>query len=112
ISLVVGNVGAIVQPNIKRMLAYSSIAHSAYTVIPMLVLLVRPDLINLAADAVTYYLLAYTIMTLLAFGVVAVVGRRGENRISVGYAGLGRRAPLLAVLMAVALVSLIGVPPT
>ncbi|MCL5269063.1 MAG: NADH-quinone oxidoreductase subunit N [bacterium] len=110
-SMVVGNVGAIVQPNLKRLLAYSSIAHSGYTLVPMVVLLRRPDLLAEARVAVAYYLLAYTLMTLLVFGVATTLGPLGEGRIS-HYAGLGRRSPALAMIMALALVSLVGVPPT
>lgn len=110
-SMVIGNLGAVVQPNIKRMLAYSSIAHSAYIMIPMVVLLRRPDLLASAQNAVAYYLLAYTAMTLLAFGVVGTLGPLGESKIAY-YAGLSRRAPVLTVLLTLALLSLTGIPPT
>jgi NADH-quinone oxidoreductase subunit N len=111
-SMIIGNVGAVVQPNIKRLLAYSSISHSAYTAIPIVVLLnqntqLLPDI----RDAVIFYLLAYTIMTLLAFGVVASLGALGESNIS-RYAGLTRRHPVLALLLTLSLLSLIGIPPT
>jgi NADH-quinone oxidoreductase subunit N len=62
-------------------------------------------------SALGYYLLAYTVMTLLAFGVAATLGRAGEGDIA-GYRGLGRRAPGLAAAMALALISLVGIPPT
>ena len=110
-SIVVGNVGALVQPNIKRLLAYSSIAHSGYAMIPLVVILARPDLAALAGDAVVFYMLAYSVMTLLAFGVVGTMGAAGEERIS-AFAGLGRRAPWRAAAMALAMISLIGFPPT
>ena len=116
-SMIIGNVGAVVQPNIKRMLAYSSIAHSAYVIVPMVVILKVPNLMTQARDAVAYYLLAYTVMTLVAFGVVAALGpegapsNEGENKIS-HYTGLGRRSPGLALLMGLALLSLVGIPPT
>jgi NADH-quinone oxidoreductase subunit N len=111
-SMVIGNFGALVQPNFKRMLAYSSISHSAYTLIPVVVLLNRnyPMLANVR-EAVIFYLLAYTIMTLLAFGVASSLGSLGEGPIS-RYAGLGRRQPMLALIMTLALLSLIGIPPT
>lgn len=111
ISMVIGNIGAIIQPNIKRMLAYSSIAHSGYTAIPFVVVLMRPDLMPAAFDAVCYYLIAYTLMTLLAFGVAGSLGQRLEGPIE-QYAGLYRRSPLLAVAMAIAMLSLLGMPPT
>ncbi len=110
-SMIVGNVGALVQPNIKRLLAYSSIAHSGYTMVPMVVVLARPDLWLGARDAIAFYLLAYTVMTLLAFGIVGSMGTAGEGRIG-AWAGLGRRAPWRAAAMALAMLSLIGIPPT
>lgn len=117
ISMIVGNVGAVVQPNIKRLLAYSSIAHSGYMMIPLAVVLSRPamqahpNLLASAEDALAYYLVAYTIMTLLAFGVISSLAPEGDGPIAT-WAGLGRRAPVRAAFMAIAMVSLIGLPPT
>jgi NADH-quinone oxidoreductase subunit N len=114
-SMAIGNIGAVVQPNIKRMLAYSSVAHSGYAIVPMVVLLdaggADPLLAENARNAVAYYLLAYTVMTLLAFGIAASIGPKAETRIA-NYTGLARRNPLLAVMMAVAMLSLLGAPPT
>jgi NADH-quinone oxidoreductase subunit N len=116
-SMVIGNIGAVVQPNLKRMLAYSSVAHSGYAIVPMVVMLGaagRSDLAALtedARDAVAYYLLAYTVMTLLAFGVAASIGPAGETRIA-NYAGLIRRNPGLAFMMMMAMISLLGIPGT
>lgn len=117
ISMIVGNIGAVVQPNIKRLLAYSSIAHSGYMTIPLAVVLSRPtlqahpDLMRSAEDALAYYLIAYTLMTLLAFGVIASLAPEGDGPIA-SWAGLGRRAPARAAFMAIAMISLIGLPPT
>lgn len=111
LGMAIGNIGAVVQPNFKRMLAYSSIAHSSYALIPVVVIARRPELFHPAMSALGYYLLAYTVMTLLAFGVAATLGRAGEGDIA-SYRGLGRRAPGLAAAMALALISLVGIPPT
>jgi NADH-quinone oxidoreductase subunit N len=117
VSMIVGNIGAVVQPNLKRMLAYSSIAHSGYAIVPMVTLLGGTYVNDFdalavqARDAVAYYLLAYTIMTLLAFGVAASVGPAGETRIA-NYQGFARRNFGLAAMMALAMLSLLGAPPT
>jgi NADH-quinone oxidoreductase subunit N len=106
-TMVVGNLAAIVQSNLKRLLAYSSIAHAGY----LLVALVAHN--RLGASSFLFYLLAYTFMTLGAFGVVIAVGRRGEaNERLEDLAGLGYRHPFLAAAMAVFMFSLAGIPPT
>lgn len=110
-SMVIGNAGAIIQPNIKRLLAYSSIAHSSYMAIPLVIVLIRPDLLSEARDALGYYLMAYALMTLMAFGVATSLGRLGEGRIA-SYTGLGLRCRAPAAIMALAMLSLIGLPPT
>lgn len=107
LTMVLGNLVAIVQDNIKRMLAYSSIAHVGYI------------LVGLAAgtaaaySAVLYYLLAYTIMNVGAFGVVAYYERqKGLDFTNVtSYAGLGYKQPMLGVLLSIFLFSLAGIPP-
>ncbi len=106
-TMLVGNLAAIAQSNMKRLLAYSSIAHAGY----LLVALVAHN--ALGASSFLFYLLAYTFMTLGAFGVVIALGRRGEpsERIE-DLAGLGSRHPLLAAAMAVFMFSLAGIPPT
>jgi NADH-quinone oxidoreductase subunit N len=114
-SMVIGNVGAVVQPNMKRMLAYSSVAHSGYAIVPMVALLgtrnPSPELIDSARGALAYYLLAYTTMTLLAFGVAASLGPKGETKIA-NYAGLARRNFGLGMVMLLAMLSLLGFPGT
>ena len=105
--MVVGNTVAIWQQNVKRMLAYSSIAHAGY----ILVAVVAAN--SLGAQSVLFYLVVYTLMNLGAFAVVIMLGRRGEeNENLVDYAGLGSRQPLLAALMSIFMLSLAGVPPT
>ena len=116
VSMIVGNVGAVVQPNIKRMLAYSSVAHSGYAIVPLVALLGAgaaggSSLIEDAGRAIAYYFLAYTLMTLLAFGIAASLGPVGESRIA-HYAGLVRRNPGVAFMMLLAMISLLGIPGT
>ena len=107
LTMTVGNVIAIAQSDIKRMLAYSSIAHAGY----VLVALVGGG--ETGISSALFYLLAYTFMNIGAFTVVIALGRKGqENTRLDDYSGLGNRSPLLAILMTVFLLSLAGFPPT
>jgi NADH-quinone oxidoreductase subunit N len=100
-----GNTLALAQKNIKRMLAYSSIAHAGYMLIGV------AAISSLGVTSVVFYLVAYIITNLAAFGVVATFGRvTGSDEIS-AYAGLSRRAPGLSLVMLVAFLSLAGMPP-
>jgi NADH-quinone oxidoreductase subunit N len=107
VTMTVGNVVAIAQSNLKRMLAYSSVAHVGY----MLVGLVGGGAHG--ASAVLFYLLAYTFTTAGTFGVLSVCGRsNADEAVDVkDYAGLARRHPLLAFVLSLFLLSLIGIPP-
>jgi len=106
VTMTVGNITALVQNNIKRMLAYSSIAHAGY----LLVAMVAGK--DLGGAALMYYLVAYGVMNLGAFGVVLAVGRKGEpNEEFADYAGLGFRHPALGMAMTIFMLSLTGVPP-
>jgi NADH-quinone oxidoreductase subunit N len=105
--MIVGNVAALVQSSVKRMLAYSSIAHAGYV------------LVGLAAGSaagtsgVLFYLAVYAFITLAAFAVLIAVGsNQEEDQTFDAYAGLGRRKPLLGIVMAIAMFSLIGIPPS
>jgi NADH-quinone oxidoreductase subunit N len=108
--MTLGNLAALRQENVKRMLAYSSIAHAGY------LLLGLPAMgygIAGAQSAVLFYLAVYTFTTLGTFGVVAWVGRRGDERLFIDdWAGLGNARPGLALAMTIFLLSLGGVPPT
>jgi NADH-quinone oxidoreductase subunit N len=107
ITMISANLIAMVQTNIKRMLAYSSIAHAGY----LLVALTAGNLV--AASGILFYLLVYTIMNIGAFAVVIAVGRQGEENGNIeDYAGLGSRQPMLAVLLTLFLLSLAGFPGT
>ncbi len=107
LTMVLGNLAALIQDNIKRMLAYSSIAHAGYILIGMIA--GSPD----GVSGILYYLLAYTFTNLGAFGIVTLVGRKGEANVYLDdYRGLSRTHPALAVAMAIFLFSLAGIPPT
>jgi NADH-quinone oxidoreductase subunit N len=102
LTVVYGNLAALPQNNLKRLLGYSSIAHSGYLLI---------GVACFAGQAVTFYLVAYLLMTLLGFAVLIVVARQTGEQIS-DFDGLAKRAPFLAFAMLIAMVSLAGVPFT
>lgn len=106
VTMTVGNLTALAQKNIKRMLAYSSIAHAGYLMVGLAVASPR------GFAAMIYYLLAYAAMNLGAFAVVIWLNNRGTGDDVADYAGLGRRAPLAGLAMVVCFLSLIGIPPT
>jgi NADH-quinone oxidoreductase subunit N len=106
-TMILGTVVGVAQSNLKRMLAYSSIAHGGY----LLVGLVAANSVGKAA--ILFYLLAYAITNLAAFGVIALLGTRDRANDELrDYAGLWNTHPALAALMTVALLSLGGLPPT
>jgi NADH-quinone oxidoreductase subunit N len=110
LTMTLGNLVALTQDNVKRMLAYSSIAHTGYM------------LVGLAAyaggvldglEGLLYYMAAYTFMNLGAFAVIAALQKRAGTTSSLAtFAGLGRREPVLGILMTLFLLSLTGIPPT
>jgi NADH-quinone oxidoreductase subunit N len=105
LSMTVGNLAALAQRNIKRMLAYSSIAHAGYLLVGMLG--GREE----GGAAILFTLLAYALMTLGAFAVVIALGRRGApNEEIADYAGLGFKYPFLGFCMTVFMLSLAGIP--
>jgi len=111
VSMLVGNFLALRQNNVKRILAYSSIGHMGY----LLVALIAADVIggDLAAEALLVYLAAYFVMTLAAFGVVAVMSPADREAEELGdYTGLFWTHPWLATVFSVALLSLAGIPLT
>lgn len=112
LTMVLGNVVAIVQSNIKRMLAYSSIAHAGY-IIMALVPYSQGNLADEAVAAILFYLLAYMVTSYAAWAVViSLEQREGRGLLLDDYAGLSQKYPLLALTMSVAMLSFIGVPPT
>lgn len=102
LTLIYGNFAALPQTNLKRLLAYSSIAHAGYLLI---------GVVALSGTAVSYYLVAYLLMTLLSFAVMVVVANHGGEQIE-DYAGLAKRSPFLAGAMLVGMLSLAGIPFT
>jgi NADH-quinone oxidoreductase subunit N len=105
ITILYGNLCAIPQRNLKRLLGYSSIAHAGY------LLLGVAALTTAGQSAVLYYLSGYLFTTLAAFTVIALVLRHLDGEDISGLAGLNERSPLLAVTMTLAMVSLAGIPP-
>lgn len=105
-SMILGNIVAIAQTNLKRMLAYSSIAHAGY-------MLAGVAAANQEGQiGILFYLAAYTLMNLGAFGVISMVEREGDKNLSFeDYAGLSTARPFVAALMAVFMFSLAGIPP-
>jgi NADH-quinone oxidoreductase subunit N len=114
ITMTVGNLAALGQDNIKRMLAYSSIAHTGYIMVGLVVFATADDAM-VAVDGVQgvlFYSVVYAFMNLGAFAVVAALQRRpGVTSQITTFAGLGYRAPILALTMTVFLLSLTGIPP-
>jgi NADH-quinone oxidoreductase subunit N len=102
LTLIYGNLAALPQGNLKRLLAYSSIAHAGYLLI---------GVVCLDAGAVTFYLVAYLLMTMLSFAVLVIVAQQTGEQIS-DFDGLGKRSPFLAFAMLIGMVSLAGVPFT
>ncbi len=105
LSMIIGNYLALTQKNIKRLLAYSSIAQAGYMVIGV------AAHNTLGISGTMYYLMAYLVTNLAAFGIVSVVGRTIGSDDIASYAGLSRRSPKLALAMLVAILSLGGIPP-
>jgi NADH-quinone oxidoreductase subunit N len=107
LSMFLGNIGALVQTSIKRMLAYSSIAHAGYILVAFAAM---PDL---GISAAMFYAASYAVMNAGAFLVISHFGALNERYVTLeDYAGLGRRQPLLAATLTVFLLSLIGIPIT
>jgi NADH-quinone oxidoreductase subunit N len=100
-----GNLLALAQTNIKRLLAYSSIAHAGYALIGLVVLT------EFGAASLVFYLAAYVVTNLAAFAVVILFARSAGSERIADYAGLSRRSPGLALVMMVAMLSLAGMPP-
>ena len=116
VTLILGNVVAIVQTNIKRMLAYSSIAHAGYALIGVVVVgqaSVSEEARALGLSSVMLYMAVYAFMTFGAFAVVAALRRGGlEGEELEDFTGLAKRQPVAALIMLIFMVSLAGIPPT
>ena len=107
LSMTVGNIGALVQNNVKRLLAYSSIAHAGY----LLVAFAAAK--ETGISAAIFYTATYAAMNVGAFAIIAHLSGKGERYVTLeDYTGLGRRSPLIAALLTMFLISLIGIPIT
>jgi NADH-quinone oxidoreductase subunit N len=107
LSMTLGNLGALVQDNIKRLLAYSSIAHAGYLLVAF------AALPHDGIPSAMFYTASYAAMNVGAFAVVSHFGSAGERYVTMeDYSGLGRRSPLLAATLTIFLLSLIGIPIT
>ncbi|HEX6624758.1 MAG TPA: NADH-quinone oxidoreductase subunit N, partial [Pyrinomonadaceae bacterium] len=115
LTMTVGNVVAIVQNNVKRMLAYSSIAHAGYALVGFVAAGAAPDpgRRDDAVASVVFYLLVYSVMNLGAFAVVTLMARAGDRRTEFeDYNGIGFRSPALSLTLSFFMLSLLGVPLT
>jgi NADH-quinone oxidoreductase subunit N len=111
-TMILGNVVAIAQKNIKRLLAYSSIAHAGY-ILMALVPYGQADVRANSVASALFYLVAYAFTNFAAWAVVIALEQAGERGLELqDYAGMGRKHPALAAVMAVAMLSFTGVPPT
>ncbi len=107
LSMTIGNIGALVQQNIKRLLAYSSIAHAGYLLVAFAAAR------ETGISAAMFYAASYAAMNVGAFAIVSHLASRGERYVTLDdYAGLGRRSPMIAAILTVFLLSLIGIPIT
>ncbi len=110
-SMIWGNLAALTQSNVKRMLAYSSIGHAGYLLLGVLAVPINDE--SLGLWPVLFYLLAYTFITLGAFGTVILLERREyAGEVASDYAGLAKRSPFLAAMMLFFMLALTGIPPT
>lgn len=115
LTMTIGNVVAIVQNNVKRMLAYSSIAHAGYALVGFVAAGAATDPLqrNAAITAVTFYLLTYAVMNIGAFAVVQMIARSGDRRTAIeDYSGIGFESPVLAFSLSLFMLSLLGMPLT
>ena len=111
LTMTLGNLVALTQDNVKRMLGYSSIAHTGYMLVGLAAWAKNPA--GAGITALLFYGVAYAFMNLGAFAVIAALQKRTGVTSALGtFAGLGRREPLMGILMTLFLLSLIGIPPT
>ena len=106
LSMIVGNLGAIMQTNIKRMLAFSSVSHAGY----ILMAVIAKS--SLGSSSMLFYMLTYAFMTFGVFGIIIMLGRKGEENLEIkNYSGLAYKHPVIALSMTIFLLSLGGLPP-
>jgi NADH-quinone oxidoreductase subunit N len=112
IGMLLGNILAIQQSNIKRMLAYSSIAHSGYIMIGLATVGLAPATITQGQSNLIFYVVAFALADLAAFTAVIIISNKLNSDRIEDYAGMGRQSPVLASALTLSLISLIGLPPT
>jgi len=115
LTMFAGNLGALLQNNVKRLLAYSSIAHAGYILVAFAAVtkLAARDNASPAYAAVLFYLLTYALVKVGAFTIVSQLGGGGEKHLTIDdYAGLGERQPVVAAMLSLFLLSLLGLPVT
>jgi NADH-quinone oxidoreductase subunit N len=115
LTMTIGNVVAITQNNVKRMLAYSSIAHAGYALVGMVAAGATNNPVerSTAITAVMFYLLTYAVMNIGAFTIVQLIARSGDRRTSIeDYNGIGFESPVLAFSLSLFMLSLLGIPLT
>jgi NADH-quinone oxidoreductase subunit N len=111
LSMTLGNIGALLQSNVKRLLAYSSIAHTGYLLVAFA--MTTEENYALGISAAMFYTAAYAAMNVGAFAVISHVANAGERYVNLeDYEGLGRTSPILAATLTIFLLSLIGIPMT
>lgn len=112
LTMTIGNIVALLQTNIKRLLGYSSIAQAGYLMVGLATVGVAGGGDKVVQSGLLFFLMSYTVTNLGAFGVVIAISNKvGSDQID-DYTGMGRRAPVLALALTLCLVSLIGLPPT
>jgi NADH-quinone oxidoreductase subunit N len=114
LSLAIGNITAIAQTNIKRMLAYSTIAQMGFVLLAMLTGVVNGDSSDAASSysAAVYYMITYVLTTVGSFGLIMMLARAGHEAENISdFKGLGKRSPWFAIVMTILMFSLAGVPP-
>jgi NADH-quinone oxidoreductase subunit N len=112
LTMFIGNVGALMQDNFKRVLAYSSVAHSGYAMIGLIAAGFGNNF-DAGATGLLFYLFSYALMTLGSFALVAVFEKHENSQLTVnGLKGLAGRYPILALSLSVLMLSLAGIPPT
>ena len=109
--MILGNIVAIQQTNIKRMLAYSSIAHSGYIMIGLAAVGLSPAAALQTQSSLLFYVAAFAIADLAAFTAVIAISNKLNSDLIADYSGMSKRSPLLASALTISLISLIGLPP-
>ena len=112
LTMVVGNFAALMQTNVKRILAYSSIAHTGYLLVGM-VAATHVEFSSQATSAIITYLVAYSVMNLGAFGLLTILAQKNDSGLNLHHlSGLSRKSPLLSMAFALFMFSMAGIPPT